>query len=522
MKSALVIESSLPHNYTATQNACKLCTPLGAALAFQGIEGCVPLLHGSQGCSTYMRRYLISHFKEPVDIASSNFTEETAIFGGGANLKLAIENITRQYSPAMIGIATTCLSETIGDDVPMLIDSIKNVESLPELVHVSTASYTGTHIDGFHQAVKAVVDKFNPESVMSVEQKRCEDSSYVLEASDGEQIIFGEQTTLNCFPGMLSNEDIRHLKEIFLAMSINAVILPDYCERLDGEPWFEYQIIQKGGTKVSAIRTMHKSVGSIELGRILAAKQNSKQSGSKENLKESCSKVKSKIGNSSFVKKGDFVKNGDKQSAGQLLSDRFGVPCMGVGFPIGVKETDLFFDALEKLTGKAVPDTFISERGRLIDSYIDCNKYLSGKRAVVYGEEDLVVGVASFLSEIGVVPVLCASGGKSGSLKSVIEKIMPSALFKQIRVRDGVDFMEIEHEARECCPDFLIGSSKGYATSRRLKIPLVRVGFPVHDRVGGSRILHIGYSGAQRLLDQIVNTLLERRQERSDIGYSYM
>jgi Nitrogenase molybdenum-iron protein, alpha and beta chains len=70
-----------------------MCTPLGASLVFQGIEGCVPLLHGSQGCSTYMRRYLISHFKEPVDIASSNFTEETAVFGGGANLKLAIENV---------------------------------------------------------------------------------------------------------------------------------------------------------------------------------------------------------------------------------------------------------------------------------------------------------------------------------------------------------------------------------------------------------------------------------------------
>ncbi len=478
MKSALVIERSLPHNYTATQNACKLCTPLGAALAFQGIEGCVPLLHGSQGCSTYMRRYLISHFKEPVDIASSNFTEETAIFGGGANLKLAVENITRQYSPSVIGIATTCLSETIGDDVPMLIDSMKNAEGVPELVHVSTASYTGTHIDGFHQAVKAVVDKFNPESLIPCTKQTISNGDCA--ASDGDKI------SLNCFPGMLSNEDIRHLKEIFSAMSINAVILPDYCERLDGEPWLEYQFIQKGGTKVSAIRTMHNSAGSIELGRILAAKQNS------------------------------------KQSAGQLLFDRFAVPYMGVGFPIGVKETDRFFDALEKLTGRAVPDAFMSERGRLIDSYIDCNKYLSGKRAVVYGEEDLVVGAASFLSEIGVVPVLCASGGKSGSLQSVMETVLPSALFKQIRVRDGVDFMEIEHEARECSPDFLIGSSKGYATSRRLKIPLVRVGFPIHDRVGGSRILHIGYRGAQRLIDQIVNTLLERRQERSDIGYSYM
>ena len=68
-------------HFTATQNACKLCTPLGAALAFEGIENSVPLLHGSQGCSTYIRRYMISHFKEPVDIASSNFSEETAVFG---------------------------------------------------------------------------------------------------------------------------------------------------------------------------------------------------------------------------------------------------------------------------------------------------------------------------------------------------------------------------------------------------------------------------------------------------------
>ena len=30
-------------NYLSTTNACKLCTPLGACLAFKGIEGAVPL-----------------------------------------------------------------------------------------------------------------------------------------------------------------------------------------------------------------------------------------------------------------------------------------------------------------------------------------------------------------------------------------------------------------------------------------------------------------------------------------------
>ena len=84
-------------NFTATRNACKLCTPLGAALAFEGIENSVPLLHGSQGCSTYIRRYMISHFKEPIDIASTNFSEETAVFGGGQNLKVALDNIIAQY-----------------------------------------------------------------------------------------------------------------------------------------------------------------------------------------------------------------------------------------------------------------------------------------------------------------------------------------------------------------------------------------------------------------------------------------
>ena len=70
---------------TATRNPCKLCTPLGACLAFRGIEGAIPFLHGSQGCGTYIRRYLISHFREPIDIAASNFSEESAIFGGASN-----------------------------------------------------------------------------------------------------------------------------------------------------------------------------------------------------------------------------------------------------------------------------------------------------------------------------------------------------------------------------------------------------------------------------------------------------
>ena len=76
MESLAALETEESPEYAV--NPCKVCAPLGASLAFKGVEGAVPLLHGSQGCATYIRRYLISHFREPVDIASSSFDEMAA------------------------------------------------------------------------------------------------------------------------------------------------------------------------------------------------------------------------------------------------------------------------------------------------------------------------------------------------------------------------------------------------------------------------------------------------------------
>lgn len=458
-----------PKPYTATRNACKMCTPLGATLVFHGIQGTIPLLHGSQGCSTYMRRYLISHFREPVDIASSNFTEDTAIFGGRKNLELAIKNVASQYTPEMIGIATTCLSETIGDDVAMILNGIGNTVGDTLLVHVSTPSYTGTHVDGFHGAVRAVVDRCNP-----LTPQMAYDSL--------------KRKKINVFPGMLSNEDIRHLKEIFTDFTTDFTILPDYSERLEGPSWDDYQAIQRGGTPIDEIKSMNRASASVEFGSILAG----------------------------------TVAQQERQSAGSLLKERFEVPLTSLGIPVGVKATDSFFSELERLTLRPTPEKYTKQRGRLIDAYVDGNKYVSRKRAVVYGEEDFVVAMAGFLAEVGIIPVLCASGGKSGLLEKALETILSPNILKQVTVHQGMDFTQMEEAARLLSPDFVMGNSKGYTMSRHLNVPLIRVGFPIHDRMGGPRILHIGYKGAQELFDTIVNTLLQWRQDTSKIGYAYM
>ena len=461
MSTALHIYSKKvpPPKYVATRNACKLCAPLGACLAIRGIEGAVPFLHGSQGCATYMRRYIISHFKEPMDIAASGFSEASTIFGGEQNLHRGLRNVTSQYHPGLIGIATTCLTETIGEDVSLLLrpyEAASNGAELPLLVHVSTPSYCGTHIEGFHAAVKAVVEKLA-----------------VPSESRGVHV--------NIFPGMVSAADIRYLKEVAADCSLEITVLPDYSDTLDGPALDQYHKIPAGGTPITAIRKSGSARATIEFGRTIAG----------------------------------------KATAAAFLDERFGVPPHRLGTPIGVRETDAFFNVLEQLSGCAMPRKHMDERGRLIDAYVDGHKYVSGKRAVVYGEEDLVVGLAALLAEIGVVPVLCASGGESGSLARSIAAVTAD-VDGPVAVREGIDFMSMTAEAKQLSPDFIIGSSKGYVMARQLGVPLVRVGFPIHDRVGGQRILHLGYRGAQQLFDRIVNTLIEHKQQSSPVGYSYM
>lgn len=445
---------------TPTTNACKLCTPLGACLAFRGFEGCVPFLHGSQGCATYIRRYLISHFREPMDIASSSFSEETVVFGGKKNLTEGLFNVIKQYRPEMIGIATTCLAETIGDDLHLFLSEFKkeygDLEGMPELVPVSTPSYAGTHAEGFWYAVRAMAE------TLAVNTEH--DSEF-----------FG------VCPGMVSPADLRHLREILKAFHLRHVLFPDYSETLDGGSWDDYLRIPPGGTPLSSMRRLGNAGGLISFTACMP----------------------------------------EPALPGPALNKKFGTERFEMPMPIGIEATDRFFKLLSNLAGLSIPAAFKAERARLVDAYVDGHKITAGKRVAVFGDADFVVPMTGFLHEIGLIPVLCASGGKSSRFDSVIRDYVPGLPADAV-VRDGVDFSDIEETVREVSPDLLVGSSKGYAMSRRLDIPLLRVGFPVHDRIGGPRILHLGYRGAQQLFDSICNILLEHRQEESPVAYSYM
>ncbi len=445
-------------SFVSTTNPCRLCRPLGACLAFRGVENAMVLLHGSQGCSTYMRRYISSHFREPVDIASSSVSEKAAIYGGANNLKQGIRNVVAKYSPSILGVATTCLTETIGDDVRLAIAELLEEEPALreiEIIPVSTPSYSGGHMDGFQDSCIAMLEK-------------------LAESGNGT----GE---MNLFPGFLSPADLRYLKEIIAGFGVRPLVLPDISDTLDGVIDGSLNRIPAGGARLDDIRRAGSSTCSIEFGQTFPG----------------------------------------SQSPAAFLEERFGVAAERLPVPIGIRHTDLFFDTLVRRTGRPVPANLKNERGRLIDAMVDAHKYLFGKRAAVFGDADFVIAMTSFLVDLGVQPVVCASGGGGTRFLEQLEQVTarleePPALLAE------TDFEEISGRVREAAADLLIGSSKGNHIARELGLPLLRVGYPIHDRFGGQRILHAGYRGALNLLDLLTNTIIAREEAALDHGYSYM
>lgn len=456
-------------NFASTRNACKLCAPLGASIAYRGIEGCIPLIHGSQGCSTYIRRYGISHFREPIDIASSNFTESSAIFGGQNNLVEAIANVTRQYKPRSIGVTSTCLSETIGENVPMYLKQIEvarekatktalaEYSEVPELFYASTPSYRGTHIDGFHEAVFSVIKRL---------------------------VVLRDETVrkrVNLISGFVSTEDLRELHAILASYGVFYTLLPDYSQTLDGPSWEEYQKLPDGGTPLDDIAKMGNAAGSVYFGKCMTKEKN----------------------------------------PALWLEDTYGVPSYTVDLPIGIGNTDEFFSRLEKITGTPTPQSWLDIRGRLVDAYIDGHKYCYGKKAIVYGDEDFVCAISSFLDEIGIVPVIAATGAISSTFDGRMKAAMKNCRVDTV-IMDDADFVTILEKAKNVNADFVIGSSKGFYLAKNLELPLVRCGFPIHDRIGGQRILHLGYRGTLGLFDLVCNALMQEKQTSKKIGYSYI
>ncbi len=157
------IELSKHEHKPLQVNPIKHSQPMGAALAFMGIKNCMPLMHASQGCASYTKVFYTRHFNEPIAMYNTSVSDITAVLDGGDySILMAIENITKKnktLKPELIGLHTTGLTETKGDDVRGVGMHIE----IP-YCYVNTPDYEGGMQSGWALTVKALIEQHTEET----------------------------------------------------------------------------------------------------------------------------------------------------------------------------------------------------------------------------------------------------------------------------------------------------------------------------------------------------------------------
>ena len=193
------------------------------------------------------------------------------------------------------------------------------------------------------------------------------------------------------------------------------------------------------------------------------------------------------------------------------LEREFKVPSIIGSTPIGIRNTDTFLDNVRKMTGKPIPESLVRERGIAIDALTDLiHMFFADKKVAIYGNPDLVIGLAEFCLDLEMKPVLLLLGddntnySKDPRIKEFQEKIE-----YKMEIIENADLWDLESRIKnkEVELDLIMGHSKGRFISIDNNIPLLRVGFPVYDRAGYYRHPIVGYAGAIWLAEEMANVL---------------
>lgn len=428
---AVVIESKK----ACAVNPLKMSQPLGASLAFLGLDACMPVMHGSQGCTSFGLVLLVRHFKEAIPLQTTAMNEVTTILGGCDNVAAALLNIRKRAAPKLIAICSTGLTETKGDDVEGFLVTIRQQHpelADTEIVYVSTPDYVGAFEDGYRHAVTAIVKTLvRPLPVAS-----------------------GQVTLL---PGShLSPADIDELREIIEAFGLTAVVLPDVSGSLDGHIPPDWRGTTLGGTTLDQIRAAGASAFTLAVG---------------EQMREPAAALQSIAGTSFEV------------------FERL----------TGVAANDRFLVRLAQLSGRPVPPKYRRQRSQLLDAMLDGHFHTGGIRVAIGAEPDMLLAVGGLLHDMGAQIAVAIS-----TTASPAHALLPA---EQVLLGDLED-MERAAAAAGC--DLLITHAHGRQMAQRLDTPLLRMGFPVFDRVGNAHRCSVGYRGTMNLIFEVANTMIER------------
>ena len=322
-------------------NPLKQSQTVGAVLAFLGLKGMMPLLHGSQGCTALTKAVLVQHLRQAIPLSSTAMTEVATILGGEERVEQAILTLVQRSKPEIIGLCSTGLVETRGDDMGRFVKEIRyrhpELDYLP-IVLVSTPDFKGTLQDGFAGAVESIVREIPQKSS---KQDACPTQITILASSA-------------FTPG-----DVQEIKEIVTSFGLVPIVLPDLSSSLNGHIEDSSSAITANGTTLAQLRSIANSLFTLALGESMRA-------------------------------------------GAQILDKRFNIPYEVFGELTGLTAVDKFLQALADISGIRVPEKYRRQRRQLQHVMLENHFYFGCKRVSLALEPDLLWSTVSFMRSLGV------------------------------------------------------------------------------------------------------------------------
>ena len=431
-------------------NPILTCQPCGAQYASIGIKDCIAIVHGGQGCVMFVRMLFAQHFKDSFEIASSSVHEDGAVFGALKRVEEAVDVLLMRYPHVkVVPIITTCSTEIIGDDIDGLIRKLKK-GLLKEKYADREVYLIPIHAPSFKGSMVSGYDVAVQDLV----------SAFAKKDKPNEK--------LNLITGWVNPGDVTALKHLLSEMDVDATVLFEI-ESFDSPLMPDKSGVSHGSTTIEELIGTADALGTIALNKYEGGK------------------------------------------AAEFLGKKFNVPAIIGPTPIGIRNTDTFLQNVKKMTGKSIPESLVRERGIAIDALTDLtHMFFADKRVAIYGNPDLVIGLAEFCLDLEMKPLILLLGDDNQAYQNDPRiKAFKEKVDFDMQIIMNADLWELESRIKnkEVELDLILGHSKGRWTAIDNNIPMVRVGFPTFDRAGLYRHPVVGYAGARWLAEQMANTL---------------
>ena len=152
------------------------CALHGALKVVNAIDGLVPIIHSTAGCSIQSKQsenFLTGNnglfHRGWREVPATAVFEKQVVFGGSSRLREQIKNTVKVQAADLYVVVSGCAPELVGDDVPAMVKEGQD-QNFP-VISVLTPGFKGNVYKGYEWAVKSILDRIAFKTIDFTKQK---------------------------------------------------------------------------------------------------------------------------------------------------------------------------------------------------------------------------------------------------------------------------------------------------------------------------------------------------------------